>query len=279
MKLINSSSENKIFDLSIIEKSICKIYKKGNKNQNEFQGIGFFCNFEIEAFPIKYALFTSYNILKQKDTELGKIIFFNYLNIEKTIKLVGDRKIYTNEDLNYTCIEIFNSDNIENYFTIKSYDENKNYSKERDIFTIQYNNNDISFFSGKIISINDKTIIHNAKSEIECYGSPIIRKCNNIILGINLARDEKNYLNNLETTFESILNDISNRQYSGIKKETINPNKDDLFSYKNQSQQNEMNEIYCIYKKNGKTINLMYDYKNNNLYYRSDFTESRKTFE
>ena len=86
-------------------------------------------------------------------------------------------------------------------------------------------------------------------------------------------------MNNLETTFESILNDISNRQYSGIKKETINPNKDDLFSYKNQSQQNEMNEIYCIYKKNRKTINLMYDYKNDNLYYRSDFTERQKTFE
>ena len=271
-KKFDSSPENRAFSSEEIEKSICKIYKKENKKQ---ESIGFFCKFEIDKFPIKFAFFTSYNILKQEETELGKIITFNYLNTEKTIKLVGDRKIYTNEDLNYNCIEIFNSDDIKNYFIIKPYEEKKNYSKEKDIFTIQYNNNDISFLPGKILSIDDKNIIHNAISENECYGSPIIRKCNNTIIGLNYGRDEKNYLNNLGTTFDSILNDISNGQYSGIKKDVINPNNENNYSYIDEINKEKKNEIYCIYNKTGKEINIMYDYR----YNQDDYGERKKAFE
>ena len=145
-EIINSTLDDINFDLTRIEKSICKINKK--ENSKYIQGIGFFCRFEINNFPIRYALFTNYNLLKQEDTELGKIICFNYLQNEKTIKLEGDRKIYTNEDLNYTCIEIFSSDNIQNFFTIKPYEEKKNYSKEPEIFTLEYNNNGLAFSYG-----------------------------------------------------------------------------------------------------------------------------------
>ena len=217
-KIINSNTDNIIFDSNEIVKSICQIYK-GDKNDKYFKGIGFFCKFEIDNFPIRYALFTSYNILKQEDTEVGKIISFNYLNTERTIKLIVDRKLYTNEDLNYTCIEIFNSDYIDHFFTIKSYEEKNNYLKEQDIFTLQYFSNNISFSYGKIISIDDKKIIHNAISEYECFGCPIISKINNSIIGLNYDKDITNYLNNIGTTFDSIINDIRSFEYSGLEKE------------------------------------------------------------
>ena len=274
--IINSKSENNIIDLNEIEKSICKINKKGDKNCKDIQGIGFFCNFEINNFPIKYALFTSYNLLKKKDSELGKSISFNYLNTEKTIKLVGDRKIYTNEDLNYTCIEIFNSDNIKKFFTIKPYEEKKNYSKEPDIFTIQYKNNEISFSYGKIISIDDKKIIHNAISENKYYGSPIINKFNNSIIGLNYDIDKNNYLNTIGVTFDSILNDITSGQYSGIKKELIDSNKENIYLF--FSDNNKKNEIYCTYNKIGKEIKLLYDYKVDHCYYQWEFSERIKSF-
>ena len=55
--IINSKSENNIIDLNEIEKSMCKINKKGDNNCKDIQGIGFFCNFEINNFPIKYDKF------------------------------------------------------------------------------------------------------------------------------------------------------------------------------------------------------------------------------
>ena len=206
------------------------------------------------------------------------------MNDEKKIKLVGDRKIFTNEDLNYTCIEIFNSDDIKNFFTIKPFEEKTSYSKEQDIFTIQYNNNEISFLPGKIISINDKIIINNAISEIECYGSPIIRKYNNSIIGLNFDRDKMNYLNNLGETFDSILNDISSGKYSVEKKENESINRDEknidkyIDNIINQIYTNKKNEIYCIYNKTGNKIRLMYDYKYDHGYDSFSFRDRRETF-
>jgi len=41
-------------------------------------------------------------------------------NLEKSLALSNERKIFTNKDLDYTCIEILKEDNIKKYFNMKN---------------------------------------------------------------------------------------------------------------------------------------------------------------
>ena len=80
-------------------------------------------------------------------------------------------------------------------------------------------------------------------------------------------------MNNFGTTFDSILNDISSGQYSEIKK----PDKDNLYYYM-PLEEYKKNEIYCIYTKTYKTIELMYDYHYDNIGYQYYFPERTEDF-
>ena len=106
---------------------MCKILfetKKGEKGK----GSGFFC--KIDKFPIKYALFTNNHVLNESNIEIGSIIHFEYLEFQKSllnssyksskkeIKITQNRKVFTNKELDYTCIELFESDGIKDYFKI-----------------------------------------------------------------------------------------------------------------------------------------------------------------
>ena len=46
-----------------------------------------------------------------------EIIFENYVKI-KIIKNIKNRRAFTNEELDYTCIEIFDTDNINNFLVL-----------------------------------------------------------------------------------------------------------------------------------------------------------------
>ena len=127
-----------------MEKSMCKISYEtidGKKGK----GSGFFCEIDIN-FPFKYALFTNNHILDESNIEIGNIIHFEYLDfkksiyIEKKIKITNERKVFTNKELDYTCIELFKSDNIINYFKIapKLFKYDKNKLKDNDIFILQF---------------------------------------------------------------------------------------------------------------------------------------------
>ena len=110
-------SKNDLKNLFEMEKSMCKIITE-NSNGEEVKGSGFFC--EIDNYIIKYALFTNNHILN--NIKVGDIINIEYLedNVykEKKIKIDEKRKAYTNKELDYTCIELFKSDNIKNFFKI-----------------------------------------------------------------------------------------------------------------------------------------------------------------
>ena len=242
----NPVSKNEIKDLFKMEKSMCKIISENNKGE-PLKGSGFFC--ELENYPIKYALFTNHHIFN--DIKVGKIINIEYLTDkvykEKKIKIDENRRVYTNEELDYTCIELFESDDIKDYFKIdeKLLSDN-NYIINKDIFILQYpKGNEISFSYGKIISIKDGQLIHTASTEGGTSGSPIIRRCiNNYIIGIHYGgqiKDKNTYSFNLGTIFNYILNDIVNN--------TIN----------------KPNEINCIYIKKEKNdqIQLLHDYSIN----------------
>ena len=274
----NPVSKNEISDLFKFEESMCKIsFERIENKENKIikgKGTGFFC--EINGnFPIKYGLFTNNHILNEYNLKLGSTIYFEYFSksksnyTKKELKLDDNRNIYTNKKLDYTCIEIFKSDkinDINNYFKIDPilFTNNK-ILKDSDIFILQYpKNNELNFsFSyGKILSLKENLMIHSASTDEGSSGSPIIRRCNeNYIIGLHKGGYLTNYFDknedidekkeeknicfvNISTIFDSILNDINK------------------------------NEINCIYynKDNENEIQLLHDYK------VEDFTGWRKEY-
>ena len=102
------------------------------------------------------------------------------------LKITDERKVFTNKELDYTCIQLFKSDNILDYFKInpKLLKYDKDNLKNNDIFILQFpKGNDLSFSYGKITSIKDNIMEYTASTECGSSGSPIIRRSieNNII--------------------------------------------------------------------------------------------------
>ena len=236
----NPISKEEVDELFKMENAMCKI------TQNNKIGTGFF--YKFNNFEIKYGLFTNNHILNENDIQLGKYVHFRYLSQPKRIKIDNNRRVYTNEELDYTCIEILENDNIEGYFEIYpeinkikellKYGRPKIGEESGDIFILQYpGGNDLSFSSGQIFSENDK-IMHSASTEGGSSGSPIIRRYkdnyDNYIIGLHLGFDRTKKLN-MWTTFDEIYNDINKK---------------------------EKNEINCIYNKQEEKIRLFHDYDN-----------------
>ena len=253
-------TKKEILDLLRKEQSMCKITfeKEENGRLKSGNGSGFFCEIGGD-FPIKYALFTNNHILNESNLEIGKTIKFKYFEskvlsnsnniVEKEIILTSNRKTITNEELDYTCVEIFQSDGITKFFKIEPYiisnQSNKSeIFKKSDIFILQFlKENEISFSDGKIMHINKNTIYHRASTEEGSSGSPIIKRDENnnenYVIGLHnkTAKVGNKVLYNLGTTFDSILDNIKE----------------------------QINEINCIYipDKDKKEIYLLHDYNYN----------------
>jgi len=218
-------TKKEIFHLFKMERSMCKISFETNKREIG-KGSGFFC--EIDNFPIKYALFTNNHILNESNIEIGKKIIFeclalqksSYYSIKKEITITDKRQVFTNKELDYTCIELFKSDGIIDYFKIEPeiLKNDKNNLKDNDIFILQFpQGNDLSFSYGKIKSLKDNKIIHNASTDDGSSGSPIIRRSkDNYIIGLHyggVKNNKREYKFNIATLFDSILDNIINKNY------------------------------------------------------------------
>ena len=244
-------SKNEILNLLKMDHSMCRILFERIENNREIidHGSGFFCKIEGN-FPIKYALFSNNHILNESNLEIGKIIKLKYFEsnalVEKSINLTNNRKTFTNKDLGYTCIEIFESDGIKNFFKVEPHiilnqSKDGKIFEENDIFVLQFpDENEISFSDGNIIQIKNNEIIHQASIEGNFSGAPIIKRDknnkDNYIIGLHKANIKigNQILYNLATTFDSILDNIKE----------------------------QINEINCIYipDKNKEEIYLIHDY-------------------
>ena len=178
----NPVSKNEVDELFKMEKSMCKIiFEKIEDNKiKKGKRSGFLC--EIDEFPIKYGLFTNNHILNEIDIKKGNTINIEILNessyIKRKIKIDEKRRVYIDKDLDYTCIEIFQSDGLKDYFKIDPIlFNNKKYLKDSDIFILQYpEGNELCFSYGKVLSLQNNNIIHSASTKDGSSGSPIIRR-------------------------------------------------------------------------------------------------------
>ena len=273
-------SKHEINNLLLKEKAMCII---SYKNQNNFvYGSGFF----VILNNNKYGLLTNNHIIN--NIEIGNTIQFYYLSNYRKIEITKDRKAYTNEKLNYTFIEIFKDDNIQDYFKI--YSNNINNLRYHNIFILQYQKNELSFSYGKIQSIDNNEIRYNACTTYSSSGSPIILRSNdNLIIGLHCCKSFS-HGGNLGTTLDSIISNIQQKECKintntfrnnniiiNLNKKTNNLifkfNKDD----KNKELDEFKNEINCIYyKKDKEPIYLLHDFK---LYIDKWDNEHKKLYE
>ena len=205
--------------------SMCKIkykIKKGKELVNK-SGTGFFCEINDDSIPFKKALFTNNHVLNETKLQIGGEIEFEYLKEMKKIKITKDRRTFTRKDdklgMDYTCIEIFDADEIKNFFGIdKTIFGNKNILKKQEIFVLQYpKGGELSFDHGIIIDIGDNQIKHSVSTLEGSSGSPIIKRYNNtLVLGIHFGGENDGRCN-YATPFDIIIKDIKNKLLSDSK--------------------------------------------------------------
>ena len=270
-------NKKEIEELFKKENAMCKIKSKKliNGNLEEIDGSGFFLEINLKDILFKKCLITNNHVLNENDIKLNKEIKLEYKNKIKKIKIKENRKVFTNEELDYTCIEILDKDNIKEYFKI---DENLlEYSietyKNKDIMVLQYpKGNEISFSSGKILEIEDNNIFHNSSTNKGSSGSPIIsRYSDNSIIGLHYGSDQNSTFN-LATNIISIFKDIKNYNKKNciigeieIKEEDVNRPIKIINSYEETKRNHSLMFIEDEYKyENEKEIKENCEIKINN---------------
>ena len=173
----------------------CKILSQ-SQNGKPLQGTGFFCKIPLGQNIIKF-LFTNNHVLNQNSIKEGEIVKCSYKKNFKKFE-IKKRICFTNEELDYTCIEILDEDEIEDFFEIEN--ENSNNPKEydsEDIAIPQYaNSGPLKINAGYLVKIEKNQIYHYVTTFKGASGSPIIlllRKYK--IIGIHCAASEKLKMN------------------------------------------------------------------------------------
>ena len=159
------------------------------------KGTGFFCKLNLKNKSI-IALLTNNHVLNEEKIKLGSKIEIEHNKEKKVIEITKNRFTRTNAKYDFTCIEIFENENYDNYFeiddNINTDNPNKRY-KDQGIMMVQYPNlEEASFDKGKINSIeNNYQIFHSISTKGGSSGSPIILISDNLkIIGIHCGKSE-----------------------------------------------------------------------------------------
>ena len=81
------------------------------------QGTGFFCELQLQNNTMK-VLLTCNHVLTENLIKNNSTIKFKHQDTIKNLKINEKRFVCTNEELDYTCIEILYEDNLHDYFKI-----------------------------------------------------------------------------------------------------------------------------------------------------------------
>ena len=172
------------------------------------EGSGFFCEIKVNNKLMK-VLFTNNHVINNLNSDIK----IEHNRKKKIIKLNNIFK-YTNEELDYTCIEIKEEDGINNYFKIdKNINNNNPYEEYKydEFVMIQYpRGGDVSFADeGYINDIIDNNIVYTMKTEGGSSGSPLILDTRNLkIIGIHYQRTSNDNDEKKAIFMKYIINDI-----------------------------------------------------------------------
>ena len=207
-QLINN---NEPIPFDILEK--CSEKKTATCKILTGKGTGFFCKLNLKNKSI-IALLTNNHILNEDTIKLGSKIEIEHNKENKVIEITKNRFTCTNEEYDYTCIEIFKNENFNNYFeiddNIDTDNPNEQY-KDQEIMMVQYPKLEkVSFGNGKVNSIkNNYKIFHSISTEGGSSGSPIILMSSSLkIIGIHCGKSSKDKNLNRGSYMKVILEDI-----------------------------------------------------------------------
>ena len=188
--------------------------KKINNDSQIITGPGYFLEIYDKFIPFKKCLLTSNTIFYENDIKINKNINIKYKNEQKIIEKKNERKIYSNKTLDYICIEIFDEDGIKDFFQVEkcTFEEKRNYFNNHEIYIPQYlKNNDLSFSSGKILSLEKDKMTYNCSLTKGSKGLPILSlELNLSIIAIQTGNDEENKCH-IATPIVDIINDIKHK--------------------------------------------------------------------
>ena len=136
-------------------------------------GSGFFCKIPYTQnnnllLPV---LITNNHVLSSKDLKNDIKI---KINGETKILALKDRKTWTNKEMDFTCIEIKEEDNIHTFYNLDDKVLDKNYSNDcylnQNVFIFAINKNDeqIGFSNGVIKKNKDSLFAHTCNSFPGC---------------------------------------------------------------------------------------------------------------
>jgi len=226
----NIDKPNIIINEVIPDKNVKPITKEELEELYSYES-AIFCEINDDDIPFKKALFTNNHILNEKSININKEIKFEYCKEEKIINISKNRRVIARKELDYTCIEIFDTDKINKFFKIdENIINNKDTLKNKEIFILQYPSGELSHDSGKILDIKNDILIHSVSTDKGSSGSPLIKRDNiNLIIGMNVGgHDLENSNNkikyNFANPFDVIINDIKVQISNLIFKEYITIN-------------------------------------------------------
>ena len=139
------------------------------------KGFWFFAEIDERYIPFSDCLITSTEILDENDIKNNKEIKLDFQGSEIILGL-NERKFFSNKDLGYMCIEIVSNDEIKDFLYTEGRIENEGREPfiNKEIFIPKYENNKISFESGKIISFEKDKLLHNCSLKEDSIGAPVI---------------------------------------------------------------------------------------------------------
>jgi hypothetical protein len=227
------------------------------------EGSGFFCEIKVNNRLMK-VLFTNNHVINNLNSDIK----IEHNKEKKIIKLSKNRFKCTNEELDYTCIEILKEDGFNNYFKIdKNININNPYEEYKydDYVMIQYpGGDDVSFAQGYINNIKDENIIYTMKTEYGSSGSPLILDTRNLkIIGIHCQKTSKNNDEKKAIFMKYIIQDIEKQlqNYNNNKDNNnkFNINKDNQKIYNNHppTNNNQNNNKSSIQNNNNNNKNII----------------------
>ena len=248
------------------KKYCCKINSKNDKI-----GTGFFCKIILpNSLKILPVLMTCNHVLDEEDIKIEKVINFS-LDNEKNkykIKIDNERLVYTNNKMDFTIIQIRESDNLDVNLFISIDDEilkekPKNNFIENSICLLHYQNGErakISFGTIKGISEDKWDILHNCGSETGSSGGPLINFLNLKLIGIHKGYKEIKSLNIgicIKPVIEEFFNNIE------LKKLNIQDNYENV----NNNDKDNKSKDKKVVKVNEKSIKNFIKIKKNYIYF------------
>ena len=228
-KIINEDFE--IIDFNYLEnitnsgikKCVCKI-ELGQK-----KGTGFFCKVPPKNIKI---FVTNNHVLNQDSLNIEKNLNIFIQDEKKVINLNKKRFILTEEDLDFTIIEILDEDNINNFLEIDEFINTKNYEGYQ-VFTMQHPKGEkLQYSHGKILKRNEKFFLYSLGTNRGSSGAPILLVENLKLIGLHKG-EYKLEKNNEIVKLGIPINLIINKINKNLKINTNNNNNSANFNINN----------------------------------------------